>query len=207
MSESQERMMAVVAPDNLDAFLAVCAQVGRRRPTVLGEVTDGDRLVDATGTARRSSTCRRARVAARGPGVPPAVAAPDDQDALQADAPRRLPRPGSRRRAAGAALQLVASPNLADKSWVTDQYDRYVQGNTVLAQPDDAGVVRRSDEAATAAASRVSRGRQRPVRAGSTRTPARSSRWPRPTATSRPPAPGRSPSPTASTSARRRTRR
>ena len=31
---------------------------------------------------------------------------------------------------------------MADKSWVTDQYDRYVQGNTVLAQPEDAGVVR-----------------------------------------------------------------
>jgi phosphoribosylformylglycinamidine synthase len=37
---------------------------------------------------------------------------------------------------------MVASPNLADKSWVTDQYDRYVRGNTVLAQPEDAGVVR-----------------------------------------------------------------
>jgi phosphoribosylformylglycinamidine synthase len=39
-------------------------------------------------------------------------------------------------------LRMVASPNLADKSWVTDQYDRYVRGNTVLAQPEDAGVVR-----------------------------------------------------------------
>ena len=39
-------------------------------------------------------------------------------------------------------LRLVGSPNLADKSWVTDQYDRYVLGNTVLAQPEDAGMVR-----------------------------------------------------------------
>ena len=31
MSESQERMMAVVEPDQLDEFLAVCAQVGRHR--------------------------------------------------------------------------------------------------------------------------------------------------------------------------------
>jgi phosphoribosylformylglycinamidine synthase len=36
----------------------------------------------------------------------------------------------------------VASPNLCDKSWITDQYDRYVQGNTVLAQPEDSGMVR-----------------------------------------------------------------
>jgi len=37
---------------------------------------------------------------------------------------------------------MVASPNLCDKSWITDQYDRYVQGNTALAQPDDSGMVR-----------------------------------------------------------------
>ena len=43
-------------------------------------------------------------------------------------------------------LRLVASPNLCDKSWITDQYDRYVQGNTVLAQPSDAGMVRVDEE-------------------------------------------------------------
>ena len=37
---------------------------------------------------------------------------------------------------------MVASPNLCDKTWVTEQYDRYVLGNTVLAQPEDAGVIR-----------------------------------------------------------------
>ncbi len=39
-------------------------------------------------------------------------------------------------------LALTASPNLADPSWITDQYDRYVLGNTALATPDDAGMVR-----------------------------------------------------------------
>ena len=37
---------------------------------------------------------------------------------------------------------MVASANLSDRSWVTDQYDRYVLGNTVLAQPEDAGMIR-----------------------------------------------------------------
>jgi phosphoribosylformylglycinamidine synthase len=37
---------------------------------------------------------------------------------------------------------MAGSPNLCDKSWVTEQYDRYVLGNTVLAQPEDAGVLR-----------------------------------------------------------------
>lgn len=36
----------------------------------------------------------------------------------------------------------MGSPNLCDRSWVTDQYDRFVRGNSVLAQPDDAGMVR-----------------------------------------------------------------
>ena len=31
---------------------------------------------------------------------------------------------------------------MADKTWVTEQYDSYVRGNTVLAMPQDAGVLR-----------------------------------------------------------------
>jgi phosphoribosylformylglycinamidine synthase len=37
---------------------------------------------------------------------------------------------------------MVASPNLCDRSWVTEQYDRYVRGNTIAAGPEDAGVLR-----------------------------------------------------------------
>ena len=44
MSESQERMMAVVAPDKLDAFLEITGRWDVEA-AVLGEVTDGDRLV------------------------------------------------------------------------------------------------------------------------------------------------------------------
>jgi phosphoribosylformylglycinamidine synthase len=43
-------------------------------------------------------------------------------------------------------LRLSASPNLCDRAWITDQYDRYVLGNTVLAQPEDAGMVRVDEE-------------------------------------------------------------
>jgi phosphoribosylformylglycinamidine synthase len=43
-------------------------------------------------------------------------------------------------------LDLIASPNLASKAWVTSQYDRYVLGNTVLAQPEDSGMVRIDEE-------------------------------------------------------------
>ena len=41
---------------------------------------------------------------------------------------------------------VLSDINQASKAWVTDQYDRYVQGNTALAQPDDAGVIRIDEE-------------------------------------------------------------
>ncbi len=37
---------------------------------------------------------------------------------------------------------MLGTPDLADKTWVTEQYDRHVRGDTVLAAPDDAGVIR-----------------------------------------------------------------
>jgi phosphoribosylformylglycinamidine synthase subunit PurL len=41
---------------------------------------------------------------------------------------------------------MVAAPNLASKAGITSQYDRYVLGNTVLAQPEDSGMVRIDEE-------------------------------------------------------------
>ncbi|KAH8399686.1 hypothetical protein KR215_004207, partial [Drosophila sulfurigaster] len=43
-SESQERMMAVVTPDNVDAFMAICDR-WEVIASDLGEVTDGEHLV------------------------------------------------------------------------------------------------------------------------------------------------------------------
>jgi hypothetical protein len=98
---------------------------------------------------------------------------------------------------------MIASPNLCDKSWVTEQYDRYVLGNTVLAQPEDSGVLRIDERTGLGVALSVD-GNGRFARLDPYE--GASSRWPRRTATSRSPAPSRSRSPTASTSARPRTR-
>src|SRR3954452_18278457 len=67
---------------------------------------------------------------------------PEWQDALQADDGASLARPRSGQELRDTLLRLVASPNLCDKSWITDQYDRYVRGNTAMAQPSDSGMVR-----------------------------------------------------------------
>ena len=140
MSESQERMMAVVEPADVDDFLAICEK-WEVDATVIGEVTDGDRLqIDWHG--ERVVDVPPRSVAHDGPTYHRPFARPDSQDELQADAAERLPRPSSSGELRQTLLRLLASPNLCDKSWITDQYDRYVQGNTVLAQPSDSGMIR-----------------------------------------------------------------
>ena len=140
MSESQERMMAVVEPGHLDEFMRICAKWDVEA-VVIGEVTDGEHLViDWHGETVVDVPPRT--VAHDGPVYERPYARPDWQDALQADRAEDLPRPVDATELRQQWIDIVTSPNLADKSWVTDQYDRYVQGNTVLSQPEDAGVVR-----------------------------------------------------------------
>ncbi|MDD9347317.1 phosphoribosylformylglycinamidine synthase subunit PurL [Mumia sp.] len=144
MSESQERMMAVVEPDHLDAFMEICAKWDVEA-TVVGEVTTTGRLViDWHGETVVDVPPRS--VAHDGPTYERPYARPAWQDALQADTAATLARPSSGDELRAALLDVLGSPNQADKSWVTDQYDRYVRGNTVLAQPEDAGVVRIDEE-------------------------------------------------------------
>jgi phosphoribosylformylglycinamidine synthase len=146
MSESQERMMAVVEPSRIEQFLAVCARWDVLA-TVLGEVTDTGRLV-ITWHGQTVVDVPPRTVAHEGPVYERPLARPVWLDALQADepTPQRLSRPSSPDALRATLLRLVASPNLASKAWVTDQYDRYVLGNTVLAQPEDAGVVRLDEQ-------------------------------------------------------------
>ena len=140
MSESQERMMAVVEPQHVDAFLAICRKWDVLA-TVIGEVTAGDRLVIDWHGERVVDVPPRT-VAHEGPVYERPYERPDWQDHVQAAGVEELPRPGTGEELADTFLQLVGSPNLCDKSWVTDQYDRYVRGNSVLAQPADAGMLR-----------------------------------------------------------------
>ena len=141
MSESQERMMAIVRPEKLDGFLAVTAKWDVET-SVLGEVTDTGRLV-ITWHGETIVDVDPRTVAVDGPVYDRPVAYPAWLDALQADSAARLPRSTDLR---ADLLRLLGSPNLADKSWVTNQYDRYVMGNTALSFPDDAGMVRVDEE-------------------------------------------------------------
>ena len=144
MSESQERMMAIVAPEKLDAFLAVVKKWDVET-SVLGEVTGDGRLV-ITWNGETIVDVDPSTVAVDGPVYERPVAYPTWIDALQADSAAALERPTDGAAILDQVKQLVASPNLADTSWITNQYDYYVLGNTALAFPDDAGMIRVDEE-------------------------------------------------------------
>ena len=139
-SESQERMCAVVRPCDVAAFMARCA-TWDVTATVIGEVTDGDRLV-ITWHGETVVDVPPRTVAHEGPVYRRPVRRPSTQDAVQASTPDALARPSTPEALRATVLRMVASPGLCSRAWVTDQYDRYVRGGTVLAQPSDAGMVR-----------------------------------------------------------------
>ncbi|NUS16901.1 MAG: phosphoribosylformylglycinamidine synthase subunit PurL [Streptomyces sp.] len=140
MSESQERMCAVVEPGNVERFLEICEKWDVIA-TVIGEVTEGSRL-EIFWHGEQIVDVPPRSVAHEGPTYQRPYARPEWQDALQGDDAVKLARPADADELRAQVLQVVASPNQASKAWVTDQYDRFVQGNTVLAQPEDSGIVR-----------------------------------------------------------------
>jgi phosphoribosylformylglycinamidine synthase II len=144
MSESQERMMAVVKPEKLEAFLAVVNKWDVET-SVLGEVTDSGRLIIHHGGEEIVNVDPRT-VAIDGPVYERPVAYPSWIDDLNTKTAAVLPRATDGAGLKEQFLELVASPNLADKSLITDQYDYYVMGNTALAFPDDAGMIRVDEE-------------------------------------------------------------
>ncbi|MGO3662924.1 phosphoribosylformylglycinamidine synthase subunit PurL, partial [Microbacterium gubbeenense] len=144
MSESQERMMAIVTPEKLDAFLAVVDKWDVET-SVLGEVTGDGRLV-ITWDGETIVDVDPSTVAVDGPVYDRPVAYPTWIDTLQADSAAKLSRVTKPAEAASQFEALVKSPNLADTSWITNQYDYFVLGNTALSFPDDAGMIRVDEE-------------------------------------------------------------
>jgi len=140
MSESQERMMAVVSPDDVDEFMRICAKWDVLA-TVVAEVIEGDRLlIDWHG--QRVVDVDPKTVAHEGPTYDRPMAKPAWIDQVNADSAALLPRPTTGEGLKRDLLALICSPGLADVSWVTGQYDHFVRGNSALAQPEDAGMLR-----------------------------------------------------------------
>jgi phosphoribosylformylglycinamidine synthase subunit PurL len=139
MSESQERMCAIVEPSKIARFLEICEKWDVT-VTVIGEVTDGKHL-EITWNGELIVDVPPRTVAHDGPVYQRPFAQPAYIDQVAKET-INVPLAKSDAEIKETVLKLAATPNLADKSWITDQYDRYVQGNTIQSQPDDSGMIR-----------------------------------------------------------------
>jgi phosphoribosylformylglycinamidine synthase subunit PurL len=136
-SESQERMLAVVRPDHVDAVRAVCEKWGLP-PAVIGWVT-GDGLLRARVGSEVVAEVPARSLADEGPIYDRPMARPPTlEDALEDD-----PTFATVTVAPGEALMaLLGSANIASKRWVWEQYDSVVQGQTILGPGADAAAIR-----------------------------------------------------------------
>lgn len=132
--------MAIVEPAKLEDFMAI-AHRWDVEATVLGEVTDGANLHVFWGEDLIVDVPPRS-VAHDGPVYQRPLERPVYLDAQIADSSLGLAAPSEGPELRQALLDLLGSPNGCDPTWVTQQYDRYVRGNTAASMPDDAGVVR-----------------------------------------------------------------
>ena len=136
MSESQERMLAIVRPEDVDEVLELAAK-WEVEASAIGTVTEGDslrvfqngELVAAVPAASRSEDAPLLRRPTK---------RPDHLDAIWADRPQ-LP--------AGVdlgevLLQLLDDPAIGDRSWIYEQYDHQLFLQTVVEPGNDGSLLR-----------------------------------------------------------------
>ena len=140
MSESQERMMAIVAPEKLERFLQITGK-WEVEASVLGNVTDTGRLIIHWQGATIVDV-DPATVAIDSPMYERPYHRPEWLDALQAHNTEKLSRSAAAEDVRADILRVLGSATVANPEWITNQYDRYVLGNTALSFPDDGGMIR-----------------------------------------------------------------
>ncbi len=144
ISESQERMLAVVTPADVEAVREACDRWDVDC-TVVGEVTPGDD--DQEGGGGRLRVFHRGELVGDMPAdaladAPTYTVAPErpaHEEDLPLD-PAEWPRPEAD--LSEILLDLLGSPNIASRRWVWQQYDHQNQLNTVLTPGGDAALLR-----------------------------------------------------------------
>ena len=134
VSESQERMLAVVEPRRLDEVIALCER-WQTGAAAIGEVTDSG---PPAGAGRRRGGRRRAGLGAgrRVPALRPRARGAAGLDLRQRGDARRAVALSAGRSAdpedpSAILLALLGSPNIASKRWAFEQYDSVVGSRTV----------------------------------------------------------------------------
>lgn len=138
LSESQERMIFVINPKDVEKAREICDK-HEIVSTVIGEVTEGNNMViidDGEELANLPTV-----LLADPPSLNrPLEEVPENNEKIEiehVDLEESL-------------LKVLSSPNIASKEWVFKQYDHEVQVRTVVKPGDDAAVLRIDDETAIA---------------------------------------------------------
>jgi phosphoribosylformylglycinamidine synthase II len=153
ISESQERMLAVVEPHDLDEVVAVCARWGVRA-SVIGEVTPSQRLeVVADGELTADVPVRA--LAQDAPTYRRESARPAWLEAVQAGDPGGGPPEDL----LAAFKRVLTSPAMCSKRWVWQQYDHMIFLGTIQPPGGDAAVIRLPDQEVAVAISTDGPGR------------------------------------------------
>ncbi|MDQ3941215.1 MAG: phosphoribosylformylglycinamidine synthase subunit PurL, partial [Actinomycetota bacterium] len=137
ISESQERMLAVVTPSALEEVLGACEKWGLEA-RVIGEVTDTDRVeVSADGHVVADVPSRA--LAEEGPVYERPMSRPPWLDEVQSRSPGDT-APADLR---AAFMELLGAPNICSKRWVWEQYDHMIFLGTLIGPgAGDAAVIR-----------------------------------------------------------------
>ncbi|MDQ4065473.1 MAG: AIR synthase-related protein, partial [Actinomycetota bacterium] len=139
ISESQERMLAVVAPEDVDEVLGVCTRWGLEA-RVIGEILELDR-VEVRADGRVVADVPADALAEEGPVYDRPMRPPEWLTEVR-NAPRGDDPP---RDLAAAFRAVLAAPNICSKRWVWEQYDHMIFLGTLIGPGGDAAVVRLPD--------------------------------------------------------------
>ncbi len=138
LSESQERMVFVIHPDDVEKATEICNK-HEIVSKVIGEVTEGNNMViiDEGEELANLPTILLADPPSIDRDLEEIEENTDKIEVDHVDLEESL-------------IKILSSPNIASKEWVFKQYDHEVQVRTVVKPGDDAAVLRIDDETAIA---------------------------------------------------------
>ena len=138
LSESQERMVFVINPDDVELAQKICDK-HEIVSSVIGEVREGNNMIISDNGEEIANL--PTILLADPPSIDrPLKEIPEDLEPVVVNHPP----------VKESLLKLLSSPNIASKSWVYRQYDHEVQIRTVVKPGDDAAVLRIDDTTAIA---------------------------------------------------------
>ncbi len=137
LSETQERMLIVVEPERVADVESVCAKWDVDA-TVVGRVTDDGYFRIKEGGQVVAEVLAK-HLTEEAPVYQAAAERPSWQDAVQQLDLEEVGCPGDLN---AVLLQLLASPNIASKAWIYQQFEHGSEDETLLPAGSDAGIVR-----------------------------------------------------------------